>query len=376
MLVSKNQNAHIKRSWLLTFISLIIIQQTSGCNTHQNPAIDLLATATVTANSVPAQHINRTQPSWSPTGNEIAFRQITYDASKTLDSIWKIDITKNACVNLTPDYEGLNGAPIWSPDGNWIAFTSDHRGNLDVWIMRPDGSSLTNVTLDNPYADGNPVWSPDNKTIALESALPDETQFDIRLVNLATKTAINLTSNSGYSWKSPTWSPDGKIIAGIAAKGNDDPSGKNLNGIWLINITTQTRQNILQNDKKYSSVSWSPMQSNLALATEDLELQKLNVQNSKLTDLTKTGTRPVWSPNGINIAYYLRSGDNIDIGLMNWDGSNQTNLSSSNKGRNEFPSWSHDSNSIVFESGDNLGLSSDLWIVNSDGENLRKIACK
>jgi TolB protein len=52
---------------------------------------------------------------------------------------------------------GDNLGPSWSPDGEWIAFTSFRDGNNEIYVMRPDGSSLYNLT-DNPISDWQPRW--------------------------------------------------------------------------------------------------------------------------------------------------------------------------------------------------------------------------
>jgi hypothetical protein len=39
--------------------------------------------------------------------------------------------------------------PAWSPDGSRLAYTSDRDGDMDIWMMNPDGSGQTHLT-DNP----------------------------------------------------------------------------------------------------------------------------------------------------------------------------------------------------------------------------------
>lgn len=42
----------------------------------------------------------------------------------------------------------MSGAvtPAWSPAGDRIAFASNHEGNYDVYLIRPDGTGLTRIT--------------------------------------------------------------------------------------------------------------------------------------------------------------------------------------------------------------------------------------
>ena len=78
------------------------------------------------------------------------------------------------------------------------------------------------------------------------------------------------------------------------------------------------------------------------------------------------GEYPAWSPDGTRIAYGGGSGD-VDIHLMNADGSNQTILVPV-PGYDSLPSWSPDGGRIAFVDG--YGV---LYVVNADGTDLRKL---
>src|SRR5207302_1738401 len=53
-----------------------------------------------------------------------------------------------------------------------IAFTSDRDGNLEIYVMNPDGSDQVRIT-NNPGVDVCPTWSPDGRKIAFVSQKQD-----------------------------------------------------------------------------------------------------------------------------------------------------------------------------------------------------------
>jgi Tol biopolymer transport system component len=102
------------------------------------------------------------QPSWSPDGSRI---------------VYKGCMGAN-CGLMVADSNGGNkrlisrnandSSPSWSPGGGYILFTSDRSGNLDVWMMRADGSDPRPLTT-NPTSDGAATWSPDGNFIFFRS---------------------------------------------------------------------------------------------------------------------------------------------------------------------------------------------------------------
>jgi TolB protein len=58
--------------------------------------------------------------------------------------------------------------PRWSPDGSSIAFASDRDGDLDLYLMAPDGSDIRQLTSDQGD-EWLPAWAPDGRRVAYVS---------------------------------------------------------------------------------------------------------------------------------------------------------------------------------------------------------------
>jgi len=100
----------------------------------------------------------------------------------------------------------------------------------------------------------------------------------------------------------------------------------------------------------------------------------MNSDGSQVVRLTNTQTlisNPSWSPDGRRIAFTCNSGSdnnyNRDICLINSDGTNFINLTSSNPSNDEYSSWSPDGKYIAFES-ERDGYA-EIYVMNSDGSN-------
>ena len=97
----------------------------------------------------------------------------------------------------------------------------------------------------------------------------------------------------------------------------------------------------------------------------------------QLTFLNGTISNPTWSPLGDKIAFsFKKSKDDVfQLYVMNFDGSDISNISVSRKRDYEHPSWSPDGNKITFvsesdeEEAKKEHPQTDIFVINSDGSN-------
>jgi len=94
-------------------------------------------------------------PSWSPTGEWIAFAGRARSTDR-LD-IFLVDITGNQIRQLTHG-EGNNEDPVWSPDGRFLAFSSTRNKRAELFVMDADGSAPHRLA-DIPGNARTPAWS-------------------------------------------------------------------------------------------------------------------------------------------------------------------------------------------------------------------------
>ncbi len=280
--------------------------------------------------------------------------------------------------------------PIPTPlgGGGTIVFNLVHGG---IYLVNPDGSNLTQLTSDDVY---NPVWSPDGSKIA--AIMKPSGGLDSILIMDANGTTLAQLAeqpDENMSIGSLDWSPDGTQIV-YKVFDLYDP----MPAIEVANIDSATSSRIIAAEDPlhpidYSDPAWSPDGSLLAIASDHglrelhtvfsangtiitfgdtsgprtSEIFLIEPDGSNLTQLTEHGgynRGPVWSPDGTRIAFSSNA-----IVVVDADGKNQTELSSTEGVVWGSPIWSPDGSRFAFEGPDNT-----VYVVNADGTGLTQVA--
>jgi Tol biopolymer transport system component len=266
---------------------------------------------------------------------------------------------------------GLEDDPAISPDGKFLAYTSDERGNLDVFVRPLGGGEAIRIT-DDPADDAQPAWSPDGKRVAFVSARARGGRLSIVLAqalgNFVTAkggdlfvvaatggAATKLVDNAFY----PAWSPDGKWIAFQSPRG----------GKWdLWKIPAAGGNPIaLTHDYDFDyQPSWSPDGKTIVYASGTPEVYRL-----KLMDVTDGTTRtitdgqdgvllnPVFTADGKSLVYSSqRGGGSLNLWRLAVTGNAKPERVTLGEGDHVHPTMSRDGKRIIYAA---VRQTPDLW---------------
>jgi len=239
----------------------------------------------------------------------------------------------------------------------------------EIYSMNTDGSNLVRLTF-NTIPDGRATWSSNGQHIAFASGLTNDR--DIFVMNANGNGLRNITNTPGKDEQWPEWSREGNnIIFSSNRDGNHE--------IYLYNSdneSTTRLTNRLQDDQwpTYSpDGSKIAFQSNMGATKTDIFVMDANGSNMlQLTNNSAFDQMPTWSPDGAKIAFMSTRAGNPDIYIMNADGSGQVSLISSTvTGIDARPSWSRESDLIVFASTRDfptaVNNNFEIYIVNGNG---------
>ena len=286
---------------------------------------------------------------WSPDSTRIAFTG--EHGSETASRIFVVDpYYGNEAQDL-----GIGYSPVWSPDGTRLAFSSFGESAIDVLVMDVDGTGRRKLAVGQ-----DPAWSPDGLSIAFTRTV--EGVDGVFVIGVDGTGERYLGEGSG-----PVWSPDGMEVAFTrAVDGGDD--------LFVMNSDGSDQRQLTHADGNDRNPAWSPdgeriafdseRDSDLSEETPDSDIYVMNADGSDQRRLTDGGVRnyrPVWSPDGVRIAYTSHEWRYFYIYSINADGSDRQRLTYTSDDRD--PVWSPDGWSIAFTSdreGNYLSLVTEI----------------
>ncbi len=275
-----------------------------------------------------------TDPQINPDGSRIVYVRKTGDIMKDryASSLWLVDAKSGAQRPLVAD-SNANMAPVWSPDGKRIAYMSTAGGTgAQLHVLYLDSGTSVRVT-GLPDTPGALAWSPDGRQIAYTMRVPAD----------GAKLGKAPDKPEGAEWAKPltiidrvTYRFDG---GGYAKPGFDQ--------IFVVSADGGAPRRVTGGDWDAGGpIDWSADGRSIYFASNrikdwerstDGEIYTVDVNSGAVRALTtRVGPdfAPRVSPDGRRIAYLGfddagRSNENVDLYVMDADGTNSRQLASS-----------------------------------------------
>ena len=242
---------------------------------------------------MPAVTSGPLDPAWHPDGSALAYSM--------RGDIWVQRLASDEARAVTQG-PGYHFEPAWSPDGAWIALVVDLDGQMDIAVVRPDGTGFRRLTSD-AAVDLQPVWTPDGASIVFASARGGD--FDILRFDLSTGEAATVVGGGGNQFQ-PAPSPDGSRLAFIQGVRGRLGSG----GIWTVSMSGGEPELVHYDETSYRpSPAWTPDGSALVFTSDAAGSYYLAVVPSeggnpvRLTTTVLDEFAPAVSPDGQLVAF-------------------------------------------------------------------------
>jgi Tol biopolymer transport system component len=261
-----------------------------------------------------------------------------------------------------------------------MAFVSRQSLVNEIYLMDVDASGVgANPTrLTNDQDEENyPSWSPDGQRLVYQR---DFNGSAIYLINADGRGQRRLSPTPGFD-VTPSWSRDGAKIVYVRLLEVPQPNQPPMTDIRVMNMDGTGDHAVLPHTLFSVEPRWSVNNQLVFMSlmnSSELQIYVMNADGSELQQLTSAGNNgdPVWSPDGTRITFGSdrEGGNKLNIFAMNADGSQLEQLTHFDPPYEAGDTnWSSDGKKIAFEWDINGMKQSDpnayaeVWTMNPDG---------
>jgi Tol biopolymer transport system component len=144
--------------------------------------------------------------------------------------------------------------PSLLPDGKWVLYSGQETGNRDIYLLSTSGQNPINLTADSPAEDDEPAASPDGERIAFRSSRDGGGIFVMGRTGEGVKRVTPVGVSAAFN---PTWSPDGTEIAYATEDVQLTPlNWERQSELWVVNVATGEQRKL--DVRNAVQASWSP----------------------------------------------------------------------------------------------------------------------
>jgi len=323
--------------------------------------------------------VDHEYPRWSPDSSSILY--FSPAASGTVQgSIWEIPALGGAPRRVV---NSVGGADVSPKDGRLALFRLSKQG-IQLVTVPTDGSRFEVVAefaLATYYL--YPRWSPDGRWIAFQRG--DSIRFDI-FVAPATGGEPHQLTRDNNMMNGFAWLPDSTGIVYSSSRGGTMPYLPTL-GLWQVTLRDGRVRRVTLGETSYMSPDISKsgaiLVSRMKLQTDIWKfrvdgLPTENVRRAiRVTRQTGQVLTPTVSPEDKEVAFLSDSGGHANLWVVNTESGGLRQITHEREPNVALgvPVWSPDGRTIAFVSSrGNQGLTFGVWLVDSDGSNLRNVA--
>ena len=318
-------------------------------------------------------------PRWSPDSSSLLYFSPAISGA-VQGSIWEIP--------------ALGGVPRRVVNSVGCTDVNQRDGRLALFRLTKDGIQLVTTPTDNSRFDVlaqfapatyylYPRWSLDGRWIAFQRG--DNIRFDIFVAPATGGEPHQLTHDnnmmSGFAWL-----PDSTGIVYSSSRGGTMPYLPTLS-LWQVTLRDGHVRQVVSGETSYMtpdiSRSGAILVSRMRLQTDIWKFPvdgppAENVRRGvRVTRQTGQVLTPTASPDDKQIAFLSDSGGHANLWVVNTEngGLRQITYERDRNVAVGVPVWSPDGHTITFVSSrGNQGLTFGVWLVDSDGSNLRNVA--
>jgi eukaryotic-like serine/threonine-protein kinase len=318
-------------------------------------------------------------PRWSPDSGSIVYFSPAVSGA-VQGSIWEVPALGGVPRRVV---DSMGGADVSATDGS-LAFFRLAKEGIQLVIAPPDGSRFDVVAEFEPITYYlYPRWSPDRRWIAFQRG--DSIRFDI-FVALATGGDARQLTHDNDMMSGFGWLPDSTGIVYSSSRGGTMPYLPTLS-LWQVTLRDGSVRQVTSGETSYVSPdiakSGSILVSRMKLQTDIWKfpvhgLPTENVRRAvRVTHQTGQVLTPTASPDDKEVAYLSDSGGHANVWVVSTESGDLRQITHERDSDVAVgvPVWSPNGRDIVFVSSrGNHGLTFGVWLVNSDGSNLRELA--
>ena len=321
--------------------------------------------------------------------SDVQYGGLTF--SRDGDFVYYVATEKNSPTSNLYQIPALGGSPkklisnvgsavTFSPDGQQLAFIRNfpNDGEDAVITAGANGGGERKVAVRKlPNFFRSLSWSPDGKTIVCGagSFVPTYNTYVVE-VSIETGREKQIGSQSWMFMGQVAWLGDG---LGLILGASEKESGSfDAQQIWYLSYPEGQARRITNDLNNYTGVALTADSNRLVTVQSETASNiwvVTNMDANRAAQLTSgpskvDGREGLASTPGGKIVYASKASGNLDIWIMNADGSNQRQLTQNSR-INNHPSVSLDGRYIIFAS-DRAGTP-NIWRMDIDGSNAKQL---